>query len=239
MRARMVLLGVPGNASSSDAILGNAHADVAPTTFLHPKPGHKPRPMASCIAGAQALLPRASLAGSRRSHGARPVVAGAFGARSALGSSPQLASRRVHAVGRRGALQVVNVAEMPSTASTVDENLQVLQAHPSSDSAAVSRADRPRERSSEAVRLPGTVPILRASASQVSIDATSDPKHTILTIRATNRPGVLNSITATLKDLVLNVSKAVVDLEGSVVAGESSSWRARGGCVSMPCARVD
>lgn len=177
--------------------------------------------MASC-AGAQALrlLPHASVAGPRRSQGARAVCAGALPARSSLGSAPRLASRRAHAAVRRGALQVVNVA-VPPAVSGVDENLEVLfLSLPACPASSASWAARPLRSSRAAACLTWSVHFHRSRASQVTLDAKSDPTFTVLTIRATNRPGVLNSITATLKDLVLSVSKAVVDLDGSVVAGE-------------------
>ena len=46
---------------------------------------------------------------------------------------------------------------------------------------------------------------------------TESEEYTVISIKATNRPGILQAMTTTLTDLGLNVEKAVVDMEGDLV----------------------
>jgi hypothetical protein len=56
-------------------------------------------------------------------------------------------------------------------------------------------------------------------ALSVSINNASDAKSTVVSVKASNRPGVLHAITTTFKDLALNVNKAEVDMDGDLLAG--------------------
>ena len=47
----------------------------------------------------------------------------------------------------------------------------------------------------------------------VSVDGASDPAFTVISIRATNRPGILQLLKSTLEDLGLNVERTEVDME--------------------------
>jgi starch phosphorylase len=50
----------------------------------------------------------------------------------------------------------------------------------------------------------------------VSVDGSSDPAQTIISVRATNRPGILQQMKSTLEDLGLNVEKTEVDMDGDL-----------------------
>ena len=50
----------------------------------------------------------------------------------------------------------------------------------------------------------------------VSVDGSSDPAQTIISVRATNRPGLLQQMNSTLEDLGLNVEKTEVDMDGDL-----------------------
>ena len=47
----------------------------------------------------------------------------------------------------------------------------------------------------------------------VSVDGASDPAFTVISIRATNRPGILQLLKSTLEDLGLSVERTEVDME--------------------------
>jgi starch phosphorylase len=51
----------------------------------------------------------------------------------------------------------------------------------------------------------------------VSVDNESDDQYTVITVRASNRPGLLQTVTSTFRDLGLEVAKATVDIKDGVV----------------------
>ena len=68
----------------------------------------------------------------------------------------------------------------------------------------VAEVDRPSRSSGEDDKL------------SVEVDTESE-EYTVISIKATNRPGILQAMTTTLTDLGLNVEKAVVDMEDDLV----------------------
>jgi len=54
----------------------------------------------------------------------------------------------------------------------------------------------------------------------VVFDNSSDPKSTVISVKASNRPGVLHAITTTFNDLALSVNKAEVDMADGLLSGE-------------------
>ena len=52
----------------------------------------------------------------------------------------------------------------------------------------------------------------------IVVDGDSDAQFTIVSIKATNRPGILQLMKTTLEDLGLNVEKTEVDMEGDLTA---------------------
>ena len=52
----------------------------------------------------------------------------------------------------------------------------------------------------------------------VTVDGTSDPKLTVISIQATNRPGILQLLKSTLEDLGLNVERTEVDMENDLTS---------------------
>ena len=53
---------------------------------------------------------------------------------------------------------------------------------------------------------------------EIVVDGSSDPAQTIISVRATNRPGILQLMKSTLEDLGLNVEKTEVDMEGDLTS---------------------
>ena len=53
---------------------------------------------------------------------------------------------------------------------------------------------------------------------EVVVDGSSDPSLTIVSVRATNRPGILQLMKSTLEDLSLNVERTEVDMDGDLVS---------------------
>jgi len=53
---------------------------------------------------------------------------------------------------------------------------------------------------------------------QVTVDGTSDPTMTVISIRATNRPGILQLLKSTLEDLGLRVERTEVDMEDDLTS---------------------
>jgi hypothetical protein len=66
---------------------------------------------------------------------------------------------------------------------------------------------------------PGSSPSGNDPALTVAFDNESDTKSTVVSIVASNRPGVLHCLTQTFKDLDLAVNKAEVDMRGELLAG--------------------
>ena len=52
----------------------------------------------------------------------------------------------------------------------------------------------------------------------VVVDGSSDPALTIVSVKATNRPGILQLMKSTLEDLSLNVERTEVDMDGDLVS---------------------
>jgi|TARA_B110000967_G_scaffold35718_1_gene34837 hypothetical protein len=52
----------------------------------------------------------------------------------------------------------------------------------------------------------------------VTVDGSSDPRMTVISIRATNRPGILQLLKSTLEDLGLCVERTEVDMEGDMTS---------------------
>lgn len=53
---------------------------------------------------------------------------------------------------------------------------------------------------------------------EVSVDGSSDKALTIVSVKATNRPGILQLMQMTLEDLSLNVERTEVDMDGDLVS---------------------
>lgn len=53
----------------------------------------------------------------------------------------------------------------------------------------------------------------------VVFDNKRDSKSTVISVKASNRPGVLHAITTTFNDLALNVNKAEVDMADGLLSG--------------------
>lgn len=80
--------------------------------------------------------------------------------------------------------------------------------------------DRPFKRRTliQAIRLPS----LDARPQEdkfveVSVDNKCDDQYTVITVRASNRPGLLQTVTSTFRDLGLEVAKATADIKDGVV----------------------
>jgi len=54
-----------------------------------------------------------------------------------------------------------------------------------------------------------------SNAAVVEVDNEASDEHTVITVSADNRPGLLQLLTLTFRDLGLDVAKAVVDLDSS------------------------
>ena len=52
----------------------------------------------------------------------------------------------------------------------------------------------------------------------VVVDGTTDPSLTVVSVKATNRPGILQLMKTTLEDIGLNVEKTEVDMDGDLVS---------------------
>ncbi|GAQ88375.1 glycogen phosphorylase [Klebsormidium nitens] len=53
--------------------------------------------------------------------------------------------------------------------------------------------------------------------AEVSVDNACDDQYTVITVRASNRPGLLQTVTSTFRDLGLEVAKATADIKDGVV----------------------
>eukprot|EP00850_Spirogloea_muscicola_P017799 SM000156S02155 [mRNA] locus=s156:289152:295738:+ [translate_table: standard] len=81
-------------------------------------------------------------------------------------------------------------------------------------SAAAAHGATPRRRCLQAVRATlDVLPSPQVLPATVDVDNDSDDGYTIITVTAGNRPGLLQTITATFRDLGLDIGKAVVDMD--------------------------
>lgn len=144
-----------------------------------------------------------------------------------------VASARVVPVCGGGGRSTQNSATSGGKSSTSSARANSFAAGPASSRLALRKAVAPGASSGATRRGVGALRVKAVNADVkagssvgegedeqlvVVVDGSSDPALTVVSVKATNRPGILQLMKSTLEDLSLNVERTEVDMDGDLVS---------------------